>query len=234
MKKNALIIGANSKIAFELSKILAKDNYNLFLLSKNYNQLKKNSVYLKQISKSKIEAYRFDISHPLSFDKILKKFCKVELLVIASGFLNINDRNNIKTNKINYLGPKNFIQKILTIHNSFKEIICFTSVSGDRIDAYLNEYSNSKKKLSNFITKNKSKFKKKNIYLKDLKLGYVKTKMTNHIFLQSIVCVSPEKVAKFIHANIGIKDNKVIYYPKIWIQILRIYNLIKKIKLSFK
>jgi short-subunit dehydrogenase len=143
MKKNALIIGANSKIAFELSKILAKDNYNLFLLSKNYNQLKKNSVYLKQISKSKIEAYRFDISHPLSFNKVLKKFCKVELLVVVSGFLDINDRNNIKTNKTNYLGPINFIQKILTIHNNFREIICFTSVAGDRIDASLDEYSNS-------------------------------------------------------------------------------------------
>lgn len=231
MNKNALIIGANSDIAIELSKVLAKNNYDLFLLSRNYNQLKKISIYLKQNSKSKIEAYRFDISKPLSFNKVIKKFSRVKLLIIASGFLDINNRNNIITNTINYLGPKSFIQKTLTIKNSFTEIICFTSVSGDRVDAKSNEYSNSKKKLSDFIFKNKSKFRKKNIYLKDLKLGYVKTKMTNHIFLQNIVCASPKKVAKFIFTNIGIKNNKVIYYPKIWIQILKIFNLMKKTKI---
>ena len=228
MNKNALIIVANSKIAFELSKVLAKNKYDLFLLSKDYNQLKKKSIYLKNSSKSKIEVYRFDISHPFSFNKTLKKFSNVELLVIASGFLDIRNKNNIKTNKINYLGPKNLIQKILTSKNCFKEIICFTSVSGDRIDAANNEYSNSKKKLSKFIIENKSKFKNKNIYLKDLKLGYVNTKMTNHIFLQDIVCSPPEKVAKYIYKNIGIRNNDVIYYPKVWIQILKIYNFIKK------
>ena len=234
MNKNALIIGANSKIAFELSKVLVKNNYDLFLLSKDYNQLKKKSIHLKRSSKSKIEFYKFDISHPFSFNKILKRFSNVELLVIASGFLDIRNKNNIKTNKINYLGPKNLIQKILTSRNRFKEIICFTSVSGDRIDASYNEYSNSKKKLSNFIIKNRSKFKKKNIYLKDLKLGYVKTKMTKHIFLRDIFCTPPEKVAEFIYKNIGIKDDNVIYYPKVWIQILKIYNFIKRIKLIFK
>lgn len=234
MNKNALIIGANSKIAFELTKILAKKNYDLFLLSKNYNQLKKKSIYLKNFSKSKIKVYRFDISHPLSFNKTLKRFSNVELLVIASGFLDIRNRNNIKTNKINYLGPKNLIQKILTTSNCFKEIICFTSVSGDRIDAIYNEYSNSKKKLSNFIFNNKRKFKKKNIYLKDLKLGYVRTKMTRHIFLKDILCIPAEKVAKFIYNNIGIKNNNVIYYPRIWVQILKIYNFIRGIQLIFK
>ncbi len=234
MKKNALIIGANSQIAFELSKVLARNNYNLFLLSKDYSQLKKNSIFLKQITKSKIKFYRFDILNLFSYSKILKKFSKIELLVIASGFLDIKNRNNLKMDKINYLGPKNFIQKIFNTNNSFKEIICFTSVAGDRIDASYNEYSNSKKKLSNFIIKNKDKFKKKNIYLKDLKLGYVKTKMTKHIFLKDIICTPPEKVAKFIYKNIGIKNHNAIYYPKVWIQILKIYNFIKRIQFIFK
>ena len=43
MKKNALIVGANSKIAFELSKVLVKNEYDLFLLSKNYSELKKKN-----------------------------------------------------------------------------------------------------------------------------------------------------------------------------------------------
>ena len=234
MKKNVLIIGANSKIAYELSKILALNNYNLFLLSKNYLELKKKINYLKNISKSKIEFYKFDITHSFSFNEILKKFSKAEILILASGFLDVKNRNNIKTTEINYTGPKNFIEKLLITNNNFEEIICFTSVSGDRVDANYNEYSNSKKRLSEFILKNKSRFKKKNIYLKDLKLGYVNTNMTNHIFLQNIVCSPPQKVARYIYNNIALKNNNVIYYPKIWIQILKIYNFVKRIQLMFK
>ena len=58
--------------------------------------------------------------------------------------------------------------------------------------------------------------------------------MTKHILLRDIFCTPPEKVAEFIYKNIGIKDDNVIYYPKLWIQILKIYNFIKRIKLIFK
>lgn len=70
----------------------------------------------------------------------------------------------------------------------------------------------------------------KNIYLKDLKLGYVKTKMTKHIFLRNLICKSPIKVANHIYKNIGIKNDNIIYYPKIWLIIIKIYNFIKKIQ----
>ncbi len=234
MIKNVLIIGANSKIAYELSKIMSMNDYNLFLLSKNFLDLKEKSNYLKKISKSKIEFNEFDITAIHSFDEVLKKFSKTEILILASGFLDVKNRDNLKTIEINYTGPKNFLEKVISSNNNFEEIICFTSVSGDRVDANLNEYSNSKKKLSEYILKNKNRFKEKNIFLKDLKLGYVKTKMTNHIFLQNIVCCPPEKVAKHIFKNIGIKNDNVIYYPKFWIQILKIYNFFKKIHLYFK
>ena len=58
--------------------------------------------------------------------------------------------------------------------------------------------------------------------------------MTNHIFLQNIVCSPPQKVARYIYNNIALKNNNVIYYPKIWIQILKIYNFVKRIQLMFK
>ena len=234
MKKNALIIGANSEIAFELSKFLAQDKYNLFLLSKNYSKLKKKTKELKQTSKSKVEFDKFDILNLALFNKIIKRFSQIELLIIATGFLDIKNKKNVKINKINYLGPKHFLQKILTTNNHFKEIICFTSVAGDRIDADYNEYSSAKKKLSKFIIQNKIKFRKKKIYLKDLKLGYVKTKMTNHILFQNFICSPPQKVAKYIFKNIGVKNDDVIYYPKIWLIILKIFNMFKKIHLSLK
>ena len=138
-------------------------------------------------------------------------------------------RNKIHVRHIMKL--KYFIETIIIFH--FKEIICFTSVAGDRIDADYNEYSSAKKKLSKFIIQNKIKFRKKKIYLKDLKLGYVKTKMTNHILFQNFICSPPQKVAKFIFKNIGVKNDNVIYYPKIWLIILKIFNKFKNFRIRF-
>ena len=92
MKKNALIIGANSEIAFELSKFLAQDKYNLFLLSRNYSKLKKKTKELKQTSKSKVEFDKFDILNLALFNKIIKRFSQIELLIIATGFLDIKNK----------------------------------------------------------------------------------------------------------------------------------------------
>ena len=58
--------------------------------------------------------------------------------------------------------------------------------------------------------------------------------MTNHILFQNIICAEPGKVAKYIFKNIGIKNDNIIYYPKIWLLVLKIFNIIKKIHLSLK
>ena len=46
--KTALILGANSEIAFEFSKLLARNNYKLFLASRNLANLKYKKNYLKK------------------------------------------------------------------------------------------------------------------------------------------------------------------------------------------
>lgn len=230
MKKKVLIIGANSEIAFHLAKVLFKNNYSLILLSKNYIKLKRKVKLIQNKKRSLIKFKKFDISKKKEIKEIIKKYAQAEILVIACGFLNPKNRNDYRTLNINYSGPKFLLKELLKNKNSLKEIICFTSISGDRIDANFNKYSYSKKKLSSFILKHKFKMRLKNIYLKDLKLGYVKTKMTKHIFLRNLICKSPIKVADHIYKNIGIKNDNIIYYPKIWLIIIKIYNFIKKIQ----
>lgn len=230
MKKTAIIIGANSDIAFELSKLLISHHYKLVLLSRNLEELKKKKIILNEKPNSEIVIEEFDIcNYRLNKDKLVK-YSDAELLIIASGYLNINNRKDEKMMQINYVAPREIITTLINSdQHNIKEILCFTSVSGDRIDAYNNQYSKSKKNLSDFIYQKKESLLKKNIYLKDLKLGYVNTKMTKHIFLQNFFCKPVKKVAINIFNNIGLKNNNVIYYPKIWILILMIYNFFKKI-----
>ena len=230
MKKTAIIIGANSDIAFELSKLLILHHYKLVLLSRNLEELKKKKIILDEKSNSEIIIEEFDICNYKSYNENLAKHSDAELLIIASGYLNINNQKDYKMMQINYEAPREIITTLINSdQHNIKEILCFSSVSGDRIDAYNNQYSKSKKNLSDFIYQKKEILLKKNIYLKDLKLGYVNTKMTKHIFLQNFFCKPTKKVAVYIFNNIGLKNNNVIYYPKIWILILMIYNFFKKI-----
>ena len=59
--RKALIIGANSDIAFEFSKILAKNNYNLILASRNMVELKDKKKFFESYSKISCKIYYFDI-----------------------------------------------------------------------------------------------------------------------------------------------------------------------------
>jgi|TARA_B110000027_G_scaffold106797_1_gene113515 short-subunit dehydrogenase len=230
MKKTALIVGANSDIAYEFAKILAKKKFNLILLSKNYQNLILKKKFLNNNFKVKTEIKKFDITDTYTFNKIFKKYSNVNLIFIACGLLDKSNKKKNIVSQINFIGPMNFIKKILKFKmKKLKDVMCITSVSGDRIDAELNEYSKAKKNLSIFLKDYQKYFLKKKIFLKDFKLGYIKTNMTKHILFRDLICASPSKLADYIYICLGKKNISIIYYPKIWINILKVYNIIKKI-----
>ena len=229
MKKTALIVGANSDIAYEFTKILAKKKFNLILLSKNYQNLILKKKFLNNTYKVKTEIKKFDITDTNTFNNVLKKYSNVNLIFIACGLLDKSNKNKNIVSQINYLGPMNFIKKILELKmKNLKDVICITSVSGDRIDAEFNEYSRAKKNLSIFLKNYQKHFLKKKIFIKDFKLGYIKTNMTKHILFRDLICASPSKLANHMYSVLKKKNIKIIYYPKIWIFILKVYNFVKK------
>ena len=88
LEKNCLIIGASGGIGNAITKKLAKQNYNLFLIGKSKNKLLKLK---KEIKKDNIivEIESVDLTNKKQINKSIKKirktFGKIDILINTSG-----------------------------------------------------------------------------------------------------------------------------------------------------
>ena len=88
IKKNCLIVGASGGIGNAITKKLAEQNYNLFLIGKNKNKLLKLK---KEIKKDGIivEIESVDLTNKKQINKSIKKirktFGKIDILINTSG-----------------------------------------------------------------------------------------------------------------------------------------------------
>lgn len=88
--KTALITGASSGIGYELSKIFARENYNLVLVARNLEKLNELSKELKTKNGIAIKNIRADLSLPASaleiYNQVRSESININVLVNNSGF----------------------------------------------------------------------------------------------------------------------------------------------------
>ncbi len=88
-KNYVLITGGTSGIGFELSKLFAKDGYNLILVARNENELKKVSDELQQQNDIDVVTISKDLFYPGNafelYDEVKAKNYAVEILVNDAG-----------------------------------------------------------------------------------------------------------------------------------------------------
>jgi short-subunit dehydrogenase len=224
----ALIIGGNSDIAFEFCKILAANKYSLILASRNIKELQNKKNYLENFYKIDCKIYFVDIEKfNLSKDFIDTLDKDINLVLVASGYLENNEVNFKKIENVNYYGPKKIIENIV-FNENFKKlqyIIAISSVAADRKRISNNTYALSKKKLSQFLKILSKNSMIENIIIKDIKPGYVSTKMIDNLPLAKPLISTPSFVAKKIFQSLRTVKRE-IYIPFYWKFILIIYNLI--------
>ncbi len=227
-----IIFGANSDIAYELSKILVKNNFEIILASSNIEKLKKKELFLSSIANKPIKSYCVDIQNDEQINNFFKLLNKDDYhLIICSGYLEIPESNNTKIMNINYFGPKNLIEKFVkNFQENMRKITCITSVASDRLDYKKKTYSLSKRNLSDFLNLKSKEFKKDQISIQNVKPGYVKTKMIKDINLPKILVIEPIIAAKKIFDNLH-TNNENIYIPFYWKYILFLYNLLFRMKI---
>ena len=106
----------------------------------------------------------------------------LNIIIFTSGYYEKPEKDLEKINTINFEGPSLFIDKILNNKNfkNIEQIICLSSIAADR-NKNINQYASSKKKLSTYLSE-QSKINK-DVIIKNIKPGYVETKMTKNFNL---------------------------------------------------
>ena len=222
----SLIIGANSDIAFEFSKILASKNYDLILASKNLDELDKKRTFLERKYKNNIKTIYFNVEDFEKFEIFLISLDNdIKIVFIAVGYMEKNENNHNKIERVNYTGPKILIKSI--IHKKFfldlKKLICITSIAANRLDYKNTSYSLAKKNLSDFLMA--ENIKNKNISILNVKPGYVDTKMIKDLKLPSILTSTPLNVAKKIFSSLNSSYKHEVIIPFYWRIFVFLFNL---------
>ena len=232
--EHILILGANSDIAKELSIFFARDKFNLDLASRNTTSLKKLKNFLELKYNIKAEILYFDAcdfkSHKKFYDNLKTKPFGV---VIAFGYLGnqLKAQEDFEESKkifdTNFLGASNMLEIVSKDLEKRKKgfIIGISSVAGDKGRKENYFYGTSKGAFSIYLEGLRSRLAKSNINVLTIKPGWVYTKMTKHMDLNSRITATSKKVAKDIY-KANKKRKKVIYTPWFWKYIMFLVKFI--------
>ena len=188
VKKNCLIVGASGGIGNEITKKIAEQNYNLFLIGKNKSKLLKLK---KEIKKDDIivEIESVDLTNEKQIDKSIKKirktFGKIDILINTSGLFLIKsiDKTTIEefeeSFKINVRAPFIFSKEFSKDMKKSKWGRIVNIGSSSAYNGFKNStaYCSSKHALLGFSRALFSELKDSNIRVYSISPGSTQTKM---------------------------------------------------------
>ena len=219
--KKVIIIGATSGIGNGLAKILIDNNYKVGITGRRTELLQK----LKSENPNLYFEKTFDITNS---EKTVEKLNELktelgglDLLIISSGTGDLNEkldfeieRRTIETNVNGFTCVANWAFKQFENQN-FGHLVAISSVGGIRGSRIAPAYNASKSYQINYLEglRQKSKKLKTEIYVTDVRPGFVDTEMAKgdgQFWVASV-----EKATKQIYQ--GIENKKeIIYITKRW------------------
>jgi decaprenylphospho-beta-D-erythro-pentofuranosid-2-ulose 2-reductase len=233
-----LVIGAKSDIAKAISKIYAKNGYDLYLAARNVYELESFAMDIKVKMNRKVELVELDIlgfkTHQKFYENLQEKPVGV---ISAIGYLGNqeNAQTDFKESEIiintNFTGLVSLFNIIANDFEANREgfIIGISSVSGDRGRKSNFIYGASKAALSSYLSGLRNRLYPFGINVMTVIPGYVETKMTENLDLPKKLTSQPKDVAKDIyHAHQ--KGKNVIYTSWIWRWIMVVIKIIPESK----
>ncbi len=232
-KKKILILGATCNLGIELSKIYAKHNWNLILVSRDYKknlELKNNLE--KEFDNIEIFNHQLDILDIQNQNNVFSQIQKpidgvISLIGQTHNVQNIKDENLINVINTNYTYLINFLTFFLKDfelrNNGF--IICLSSVAGLRGRGKNFFYGSAKSGLNTYLSGVRSFYKNSNLFFMTVLPGFIKNKDSNISKIESLFAITPSDLAKKIFYAQQ-KKKEILYSNIFWIFVMSIIRVL--------
>ena len=224
-----LVIGGNSDIGYAVAKVFAQNKYNIHLVSRNTSQLELKKKEIENLYKVACKITFLDILNKENVNNFFNEYLESPtIILIAVGYMEVDEKNYEQIANINYLSPMTFIEKSLIKYKTQKKldtIIGISSVAGDRGKKKGSIYSSSKSAFSSYLDGLRQKLYLDGIHVITVKPGFVKTKMTENLKLPKILISNVNHVGNKIFKAYRSKKN-TLYVPRYWSIIMFIYKMI--------
>ncbi len=227
-----LVIGGNSDIGYATAKVFAQNKYNVHLVSRNTFQLEIKKKEIESLYKVKCKITFLDILNEHNVNNFfIKNLESPNIILIAVGHTEIDEKNYEKIANINYVSPMVFIEKSLIKYKAQKKlntIIGISSVAGDRGKKRGCIYTSSKSAFSSYLDGLRQRLYSDKIHVITVKPGWVATKMTKNLDLPKIMIASVDFVGNKIFKSYKTKKN-TLYVPRFWSIIMFFYKIVPEI-----
>ena len=224
-----LVIGGNSDIGYATAKVFAQNKYNIHLVSRNISQLEIKKKEIEDLYKVECKITSLDILNKENVNHYFDEYLESpSIILIAVGYMEVDEKNYEKIASINYLSPMTFIEKSLVKYKTQEKlntIIGISSVAGDRGKKKNPVYSSSKSAFSSYLDGLRQRLYLDGIHVITVKPGFVRTKMTENLKLPKILISNVNHVGNKIFKAYKSKKN-TLYVPRYWSIIMFIYKMI--------
>jgi short-subunit dehydrogenase len=244
--RKILVFGATSAIAYEVTKLFAKEGAALYLCARDEQELQRLCGDLRVRGAGEVKYSVFDARTAetaiAAIEKCLSVFPDLDGLLVAHGIL--PDQALCESDvdvmtaamEINFLNPAAILTRLAPHFEGLKQgtIAVISSVAGDRGRQSNYVYGAAKGALSVFLSGLRQRLHKAGVRVLTIKPGFVDTPMTEH-FKKGLLFVGPEVIAKGIYRAMD-QNKDVVYLPWFWQGIMLIIrnipeSVFKKLKL---
>lgn len=223
-----LIIGAHSSIARAFARIAASHGHDMILAGRHPAELARMAADLTIRHGITCKTNGFDMNEPEHYAELMQ-LCqdpeKTTHIFLAAGILfseaHLSDAHVQQMLQTNFVSPIMFLHRwIHDFEGTTGSILVLGSVAGDRGRARNAIYGASKGGLETYLEGFSAAAAQKKIHVSLIKPGPIDTQMVFHLAMPLLI--SPETCAKACWKNGFIKQQRIVYTPKIWRYIMGI------------
>jgi len=222
--KTVLILGGNSDVGKSLSRDFSKLGSNIILTSRKKGQLDSFKSDLEIRYSIKCDLEFLDVldfnSHEFFYNNLKKK---PDIVISCIGYLDNQEKSensfeeSLKSIQTNFTGLVSILNLVSNDFESRKSgiIVGISSVAGDRGRGSNYIYGSSKSGFTSYLSGLRNRLFNSGVKVIDVKPGFIKSKMTDHLDLPKILTSTPEEISDSIIKSIKKKKN-TIYIKWFW------------------